>query len=372
MGHGGTLDPMATGILIIGVGNGTKELQGFLECTKSYETVVLFGASTDSYDVKGKVMAKAAYSHVTKEKVEEALAQFRGKIMQIPPIFSALRVNGKKMYEYAREGKDIPELEGRPVEVEELELVEWLEGGSHDYTWPVNEAAEEEKTAAEKLLYMSTESSSRKRKRNGNSEEQEAGDTQLELKGKKAKVDTKEETVESPVIVTEPAEGSDLMSGAIKPAAEVALSPEIGTQAAEQAERPPAARLRMTVTSGFYVRSLCHDLGKAVGSLGTMAALARTRQGYFELGKNALEYDDLEKGEDVWGPKVKSFLETWLEKHGGARQLQTEARTPFDPQLRSEKKERFSRKGWQKKDRRDRSKERRNSSSPVTEHAQAR
>ena len=57
----------------------------------------------------------------------------------------------------------------------------------------------------------------------------------------------------------------------------------------------------MTVTSGFYVRSLCHDLGEAVGSHAMMAELIRTRQGQFELGKNVLEYDDLEKGEEVWG-----------------------------------------------------------------------
>ena len=70
MGHGGTLDPMATGVLILGVGNGTKALGSFLECTKSYETVVLFGAATDSYDSEGKIVARAAYDHVTREAVE--------------------------------------------------------------------------------------------------------------------------------------------------------------------------------------------------------------------------------------------------------------------------------------------------------------
>jgi len=74
----------------------------------------------------------------------------------------------------------------------------------------------------------------------------------------------------------------------------------------------------MTVTSGFYVRSLCHDLGAAVGSLGIMSSLVRSRQGDFELEKNVLAFEDLEKGEDVWGPKVKSMLEEWQEKEGGA------------------------------------------------------
>jgi tRNA pseudouridine55 synthase len=70
----------------------------------------------------------------------------------------------------------------------------------------------------------------------------------------------------------------------------------------------------MTVTSGFYVRSLCHDLGAAVGSAALMAELERTRQGQFELGKNVLEYSDLAKGESVWGPKVESMLDDWYEK----------------------------------------------------------
>ncbi len=74
---------------------------------------------------------------------------------------------------------------------------------------------------------------------------------------------------------------------------------------------PPAAMLRMTVTSGFYVRSLCHDLGEAVGSQAIMAELIRTRQGQFELGKNVLDYEDLAKGEEVWGPQVSKMLEEW-------------------------------------------------------------
>ena len=108
MGHGGTLDPLATGVLILGIGSGTKSLPQFLGCTKSYECTVLFGKATDTYDTEGKVVARKGYEHITKDMVEQALAKFRGKIMQKPPIFSALKVNGKKLYEYAREGKEVP------------------------------------------------------------------------------------------------------------------------------------------------------------------------------------------------------------------------------------------------------------------------
>lgn len=84
---------------------------------------------------------------------------------------------------------------------------------------------------------------------------------------------------------------------------------------------PPAARLRMTVTSGFYVRSLCHDLGTAVGSAALMAELERTRQGEFELGKNVVTYDQLSKGEEVWGPVVEGMLDDWHEKTKPARNM---------------------------------------------------
>ena len=148
LGHGGTLDPLATGVLIVGVGRGTKLLPRFLECTKSYECVVLFGAATDSYDAVGKVVSRADHGHITRELVEERLHRFRGKIMQKPSVFSALKVDGKKMYEYAREGGDIPEVAARPVEVESLELVEWLEPGKHEYAWPKEEMGSTEQEGA--------------------------------------------------------------------------------------------------------------------------------------------------------------------------------------------------------------------------------
>lgn len=83
----------------------------------------------------------------------------------------------------------------------------------------------------------------------------------------------------------------------------------------EEQGKPPAVRLRMTVTSGFYVRSLCHDLGVAVNSTALMAELKRTRQGEYQIGENTLEYADLERGEEVWGPKVERWLRDWQEKN---------------------------------------------------------
>ncbi|MCJ1376957.1 hypothetical protein MMC17_000047 [Xylographa soralifera] len=354
IGHGGTLDPLATGVLIIGVGKGTKHLQKFLMCTKAYETTLLFGAATDTYDVQGKLLSKAPYSHVTRKKVEEALDGFRGEIMQRPPIYSALRIQGKHLYEYAREGKEVPvEIQERPVTVENLEITEWLEPGSHDYKWPAEEAMPEEKEVAEKVLHLSQDGA-------GTSKEQST-DKQTSPTGTKRKrppayvegdliYDTshagKRQETDSDVVMSggllETSDEPQEISVKEERAAETAnqesstveititeedtppttatqppsFNPELSTHSTPPTitAGPPAAKLRMTVTSGFYVRSLCHDLGKAVGSLGILAELVRTRQGEFELGKNALEYEDLGKEESVWGPQVKAMLEGWQAK----------------------------------------------------------
>jgi tRNA pseudouridine55 synthase len=317
MGHGGTLDPLATGVLILGIGSGTKSLSDFLGCTKSYEAVLLFGKATDTYDTEGKVVARKAYDHITKDMVEAALRQFRGKIMQKPPIFSALKVNGKKLYEYAREGKEVPiEIEERAVETESLEMVEWMEGGSHEYHWPEVEAEASEKELANKVLHLDGD-------KTPEPEAAKSVEGEDAAAGEKRKRD---ETVGGGV-QQEDAPESKRTKAEGEPEASSALPENTSdTQPAAPAKRTPcpapAVRLRMTVTSGFYVRSLCQDLGIAVGSLGTMASLVRSRQGEFELGKNVFEYGDLEKGEDHWVPQIQQMLENWTPKPAGERPMQ--------------------------------------------------
>ncbi|GAB7339216.1 hypothetical protein MBLNU457_5875t1 [Dothideomycetes sp. NU457] len=334
LGHGGTLDPAATGVLIVGVGKGTKSLNKFLDCTKSYEAVVLFGAATDTYDAEGKVVNRAGYEHVTEQKVRDALAQFRGPIKQIPPIFSALRVQGKRMYEYAREGKDIPQLEPRAMKVDEMEMLEWYEGGKHEHHWPTREADKEERTVVETVLRLGekvdtittvfksgevkedlNEVSKRKR------EDEDTADTGAEpeqASEKKIKTDDTSASEETAAQSHEPAP----------------------TEPSERLPCPaPAARIRMTVSSGFYVRSLCHDLGIAVGSFGLMSTLVRTRQERFFLGKNVLEYDELAKGEDVWAPKVLEMLAEWDDNVGGSKNEQPEPKSePIEQQAQGRRR----------------------------------
>lgn len=333
MGHGGTLDPLATGVLILGVGKGTKSLQKFLTCTKTYEAVVLFGASTDTYDRTGRIIKRGQYDDVTREAAETALDGFRGKIRQMPPLYSALKMEGKPLYEYAREGKAIPrEIETREVTVDELEMVEWYAPGTHSHRWPTEEAEQAEKNLVDSVWRVAKRqalSAEEPGKRTPAQEEDEA-QAQAEYKTTKREA---EERVDTLVSEAGPAAkrkktnagtaGPALMSGALgtlPPAGRgsnlIPPPPSPDAPPPWEGEGPPAAKIRMTVTSGFYVRSLCHDLGEKLGCGAMMAELARTRQGDFVLGAdNCMEYDDVHKGEEVWGPKVERMLDLWNNPH---------------------------------------------------------
>jgi len=120
-GHTGTLDPMATGLLPLTFGEATKFSQMLLDADKAYEAVVRFGAETDTGDTEGQVIATAAVA-VDRAMVEDALAHFRGEIEQIPPMYSALKRDGKPLYEYARAGIEV-ERKVRTVTIHALDLL---------------------------------------------------------------------------------------------------------------------------------------------------------------------------------------------------------------------------------------------------------
>jgi tRNA pseudouridine55 synthase len=122
-GHTGTLDPFATGLLPLCFGEATKFSQDLLEADKTYETTVHLGISTNTGDTEGEAIATAEVN-VTREQIDAALAQFRGPIMQVPPMYSALKRDGKAYYEYAREGITL-EREARPVTIHQLEFVSY-------------------------------------------------------------------------------------------------------------------------------------------------------------------------------------------------------------------------------------------------------
>lgn len=126
VGHGGTLDPAASGVLPICFGEGTKIAQFLLEADKEYEALVRFGVATDSYDATGYVTARRPAAHLSRAVVAEALGSFRGWIAQTPPVFSALKRDGKPLYAYARAGEAVV-VESRQVRIDVLELVDEID-----------------------------------------------------------------------------------------------------------------------------------------------------------------------------------------------------------------------------------------------------
>ncbi len=121
IGHGGTLDPMATGVLPVFVGRATRGVEFFEHAEKTYETVLRLGITTDTEDITGTVLTERD-AFVTGEMLEAVLAQFRGEILQVPPMYSALKVNGQKLCDLARKGKEV-ERKPRPITIYELTLL---------------------------------------------------------------------------------------------------------------------------------------------------------------------------------------------------------------------------------------------------------
>jgi len=122
IGHTGTLDPLATGILVICVGKATKLAQDIEGYEKEYVADLELGFKTDTYDIEGKVLAKVEEFNISYENFEETLETFKGDIKQIPPMYSAIKVDGKKLYELAREGVEI-ERKARDVSIKNLETI---------------------------------------------------------------------------------------------------------------------------------------------------------------------------------------------------------------------------------------------------------
>jgi tRNA pseudouridine55 synthase len=126
VGHGGTLDPAATGVLPIALGRATRLLQ-FLPGDKAYCATVRFGVKTTTDDLEGEILTAVPAPTLTLEQVKQALPQFQGKIQQIPPSYSAIQVQGKRLYDLARAGEAV-EAPVRTVEVFQIEVLDWRSG----------------------------------------------------------------------------------------------------------------------------------------------------------------------------------------------------------------------------------------------------
>ena len=121
VGHAGTLDPLASGLMIVCAGKATKKIEGFMGVEKEYTGTFRLGATTPSYDRETEANEIFPIDHINEELIYKTASQFLGAQMQIPPIYSALKVEGKKLYELARQGKEA-KIESRPIEIKEFEI----------------------------------------------------------------------------------------------------------------------------------------------------------------------------------------------------------------------------------------------------------
>jgi len=130
VGHAGTLDPLATGLLIVCAGKQTKQIDSYMGQEKEYTGTFVIGSTTESFDLEQPVVPVADPSLIRLEHVKQAAAQLTGAILQVPPMHSAIKVDGKRVYESARKGLEV-KMEARPVEVREFEITQFQENTIH-------------------------------------------------------------------------------------------------------------------------------------------------------------------------------------------------------------------------------------------------
>lgn len=122
VGHAGTLDPKATGVELLCTGKATKRIEELQRCDKEYVAEIILGATTPSFDLELPIDATYPTEHLTRSLIEDTLPQFIGTIPQVPPVFSACKIEGKRAYDLAREGKEV-QLSAKPVRIKEIEIL---------------------------------------------------------------------------------------------------------------------------------------------------------------------------------------------------------------------------------------------------------
>lgn len=125
VGHAGTLDPLASGVMIVVTGRATKLIEQLQSGVKEYVATIELGATTPSYDLETEIDARYPVDHITREMIEETLERFKGRIEQVPPQFSACKVDGKRAYETARRGQEV-ELKPKTLVIDEIELLDYI------------------------------------------------------------------------------------------------------------------------------------------------------------------------------------------------------------------------------------------------------
>ncbi|CAG8691580.1 10046_t:CDS:2 [Ambispora leptoticha] len=229
LGHGGTLDPLATGVLVIGVNDGCKELHKYIGCNKVYLATGLFGFATDSYDSYGKLLKITPVKHITKEMLTFTLQKFTGDISQKPPLYSALRMEGRRLYDYARKGIALPKsIEPRAIKIHSLSLLDFTV--NHDYKPPT--------TTATILKTRTSENN---------------------------EVNTNDQ---SNAIINE----NSIIDNSLL--------------------NNPIFKIHVECGKGTYIRSLIHDIGIELNSAAHVVELVRLQQGDIYLHRDTVELDE--------------------------------------------------------------------------------
>lgn len=274
MGHGGTLDPLAEGVLVIGVGNGTKTLGEYTNGSiKMYECVGLLGGSTTTGDSEGELIQKTANDFITNDLLEETRQKMVGTIDQTPPIFSALKMDGKPLYEYARQGLPLPRaIKSREVSVYDIQLKDDCLAREHEYKFLKSQLDEDGETLVTKLAKNPT-------------------------------LDDHPVPYAREWLVKAKEEGKSVETEPVHPITE-------GSNYEADDYRAPIIHFDAKVSSGTYIRSLLSDFGRAMGSSSYMVKLVRWNQAEWDLKKNVFEVDDFEKYKpEIWVPVMKKVFE---------------------------------------------------------------
>lgn len=244
VGHAGTLDPLATGVMIVCTGRATKQIDELQARTKEYVATLRLGATTPSFDLEHPIDAYFPTAHITREQVETVLQTFKGRIEQIPPAYSAVKVDGKRAYDLARKDKDVA-LKPKVLIIDEIELLEYK---APSLTLPARDGME----SSDDCQLSSSETST------------------TACIGRAGTETSMEEVVprtgmRNKAFLTSPAAPSDT-------------------------EVYPYITIRVVCSKGTYIRALARDIGVALGSGAHLTALRRTRVGDI-LVENCLRMD---------------------------------------------------------------------------------
>lgn len=255
VGHAGTLDPLASGVMIICTGKATKQIDLLQAGTKEYIATLRLGCTTPSFDAEHPVDQTYPTSHITREKVLEALSRFKGSIWQIPPVYSACKVEGRRAFDYVRQGEEV-ELKAKELVIDEIELL--------DLHLPQQGIIS---TLAPEVARMAREDVdikdfSRRKQR-------------VEDLGIIPRKQAESESVEAAGAA---AEGLD----SEKQAAEV-TKPNAIADADVNPETLSYLTIRVVCSKGTYIRALARDIGQALQSGAYLIGLRRTRVGDFHV-----------------------------------------------------------------------------------------